>query len=154
MLNHIGEQLSETPEQADVVHDLLAFLAEQMVMSNMRKRTEIGGFLAWLERKVGAHVATLSNKDKLREYDQYDLDTLLQVLSQNRRQLGVDPSGRNVQESIVREYAKSMETLNPLNGKIAATDHLINLIVYRLYGLTESEVAIVRRGDAVGQGTR
>lgn len=33
--------------------------------------------------------------------------------------------------------------LHPLLVRIEATDRLIDLIVYRLYGLTESEVAVV-----------
>jgi hypothetical protein len=33
--------------------------------------------------------------------------------------------------------------LRPLLARIAATDRLIDLIVYRLYGLTEEEVAVV-----------
>ena len=36
-----------------------------------------------------------------------------------------------------------MAKLTPLKAKIAATDRLIDLIVYRLYGLTEEEIAIV-----------
>ena len=36
-----------------------------------------------------------------------------------------------------------MAKLNPVLERIARTDRLIDLIVYRLYGLTEEEVAIV-----------
>ncbi len=71
---------------------------------------------------------------------------MLHVLSQNRRRLSVDPELRTVQESVEKEYATSMEKLTPLKAKIAATDRLIDLIVYRLYGLTKKEIAIVE-GD-------
>jgi hypothetical protein len=36
-----------------------------------------------------------------------------------------------------------MGRLSPLLASLAATDRLIDLIVYRLYGLTEEEVAVV-----------
>jgi len=36
-----------------------------------------------------------------------------------------------------------MAKLIPLKAKIAATDRLIDLSVYRLYGLTEEEIALV-----------
>ena len=36
-----------------------------------------------------------------------------------------------------------MEKLSPLLLRIGKTDRLIDAIVYRLYGLTEAEVAIV-----------
>lgn len=47
--NFIPEQ-----EKSDVVHDLLAFLAERMLEMNKQKQQEIRGFLSWLESYVGA----------------------------------------------------------------------------------------------------
>jgi hypothetical protein len=37
-----------------------------------------------------------------------------------------------------------MSKLGPLREKIRQTDELIDLVVYRLYGLTEEEIAIVK----------
>ena len=37
---------------SDVVHNLLAFLAEQMIEMNKEKRVEVKGFLAWAEKSV------------------------------------------------------------------------------------------------------
>ncbi len=143
VLNHVEEQLRTTPEQCDVIHDLLALLAERMVQLNGLKRKEADGFLTWLQRKVGADVATLSNRTKLCTYHEYPIETVLHVLSQNRRRLSIDPESRAVQESIEREHAKSLGKLNPLKAEISATDELIDRIVYRLYGLTKKEIAIV-----------
>ena len=42
--NFIAEQ-----EKSDIVHDLLAFLAERMLEMNEQKQQEIKGFLGWLE---------------------------------------------------------------------------------------------------------
>jgi len=42
-----------------------------------------------------------------------------------------------------QEYEKSLALLLPIKQKLAATDWLIDQLVYRLYGLTEEEVAIV-----------
>jgi hypothetical protein len=61
----------------------------------------------------------------------------------NRRKLGVDPAARAFQESVEREYDASLGKLLPLKTQLAATDALIDRIVYRLYGLTEEEIAIV-----------
>lgn len=44
--------------KSDVVHDLLEFLAEQMLETNRAKQAEIKGFLIWLEGEVGAKVET------------------------------------------------------------------------------------------------
>ncbi len=142
-------------EQSDVVHDLLAHLAEQMVEMNKEKQAEIKGFLNWLEREIGASIDDLSNKTKLRNYlgdyqkgePHLTLEELLAILRRNRRKLRVDPSARAFQERLEREYQASLDKLLPLKRRLAATDRLIDLIVYRLYGLTEEEVAIVEGGS-------
>jgi hypothetical protein len=45
--------------------------------------------------------------------------------------------------NVVGVYRKHHPAYRALVARIAATDRLIDLIVYRLYGLTEEEVAIV-----------
>ena len=143
VLEFVDHELSQTPERADVVHDLLASLAEGMIEMNRQKQTEVRGFLAWLERAVGAKVDDLSNKTRIRDYHEGDLDALLNALRQNRRKLKVNPDARDFQEGVEREFSRSTEKLAPLKERTAATDRLIDLMVYRLYGLTEEEIAIV-----------
>lgn len=142
-------------EQSDVVHDLLAHLAEQMIEMNKRKQAEVKGFPSWLERETGASIDDLTNKTKLRNYlgdyqksePHLTLEDLLAILRKNRRRLQVDPTARAFQERLAREYQSSLDKLLPRKGRLAATDRLIDLIVYRLYGLTEEEVAIVEGSD-------
>lgn len=129
--------------QPDVVHDLLAFLAEQMIELNKKKEAEVRGFLTWLEGYIGVTVEELSNKTKIKTYHESDYNTLMKVLRQNRQKLKVDPDTRAVQEQIKKEYDQSIAKLKSLKARLDATDRLIDLIVYRLYGLTEEEVAIV-----------
>jgi hypothetical protein len=42
------------------------------------------------------------------------------------------------------EYERSVALLLPIKAQLARTDALIDQIVYRLYGLTADEVAVVR----------
>jgi len=151
-LNEDWQLPEEGPvEQSDVVHDLLAHLAERMVEMNKEKQAEVRGFLAWLEREIGASVDDLTGKTRLRNYSgdyqkgepHLTLEELLAILRKNRRRLKVDPSRRAFQERLEQEYRASLGKLLPLKARLAATDRLIDLIVYRLYGLTEEEVAIV-----------
>jgi hypothetical protein len=153
MLGFVEHQLAQTPERSDVVHDLLAFLAEQMIEMNKEKQAEVKGFLTWLERCIGAGIDGLRSKTKLRAYHEHDFETLLDVFRQNRRNLQVNADARDVQETIESEFDKSTAKLTPLKERIAATDRLIDLIVYRLYGLTEEEVAIVEDVTSAGSGT-
>jgi hypothetical protein len=137
--------------QSDVIHDLLAHLAQQMIEMNQEKQAEVKGFLAWLAREVGAPLDGLTGKSRLQNYlgdyqkgeTHRTLDELLDTLRRNRRHLRVDPSARAFQERLARGYEDSLEKLLPLKARLAATDRLIDLIVYQLYGLTEEEVAVV-----------
>lgn len=130
-------------ERSDVVHDFLAFLAEQMINMNKEKQVEIKGFLEWLEREIGAKIDDLNNKTKIKAYHEHSLEDLLNVLKQNGQQLKVGPSRRDFQEKLQREFSKSTAKLTPLKEKIAKTGRLIDQIVYKLYGLTEEEIRIV-----------
>ena len=42
------------PEKSAIVHDLLAYLAEQMLVMNKKKNEEMKGFLKWFKREIGA----------------------------------------------------------------------------------------------------
>jgi len=75
------------------------------------------------------------------------------VLDRNRRRISkVNVQGREALEQIRTEWDDSMEKLQPLLARITATDRLIDLIVYRLYGLTEDEVAVVEGGGGLTNG--
>ena len=50
---------------------------------------------------------------------------------------------RAFQEEVAIEYAASLDKLLPLKAHRTATDRLIDLVVYRLYGLNEAEIAVV-----------
>jgi len=135
--------LITTKEKSDVVHDFLAFLAEQMIEMNKQKNEEIKNFLKYLEREIGTEIETLKNKTAIKEYHNYDFNKLLEVLKKNRKIISIDPSDRNIQECLEKEFNRSISVLEPLKAKIKQTDELIDEIVYRLYGLTEEEIEIV-----------
>ena len=73
-------------------------------------------------------------------------------MRQNRKPIE-KASGRNVErrealEAIQREFEQSVARLQPLLERIDSTDRLIDLVVYRLYGLAEEEVALVEESLA------
>jgi hypothetical protein len=136
--NFIPEQ-----EKSDVVHDLLAFLAERMLEMNKQKQQEIKGFLVWLEGYFGPKVDDLSPKNKIQSYYEHDYDGLLAVLKKNKKKLAIDPACREPGEALRAEYDGSVGKLLPLMERIRQTDELIDAVVYKLYGLTEEEIRIV-----------
>ena len=128
----------------DTIHDFLAYLAEQMIEMNKAKNEESKGFLKWLEREIGPEIDALTNKTAIKEYYEHNFDHLLEVLKKNKNKLSIDPSSRKIQELLEKHFTKSMTVLSPLKAKIRETDDLIDEIVYKLYGLTDEEIGIVK----------
>jgi hypothetical protein len=154
LLTQIDHHLNQQPEQADVIHDFLAYLAEQMIELNKQKQTEIKGFLTWLARLIGTEIDNLTNKSKIQNYlgDYYKqkqadnhltLDELIDILKKNKKKLKIDISGRKEQETLAKEYQASLNTLLPIKKQLKQCDWLIDEIVYKLYKLTLEEKAII-----------
>jgi hypothetical protein len=137
--------------RTDVIHDLLAFLAGRMIDLNRTKQAEMSGFLTWLTRHLRADLDQLTGKSKIQNYlgdyqkgqQPLAFEDLLDVLGKNSRKLGVDPTARAIQTALEREYTTSLGNLLPIKEQLALTDGLIDQIVYRLYGLSDDEIAIV-----------
>jgi type I restriction-modification system DNA methylase subunit len=144
----VAARLEAEPEQADVVHDLLAFLAEQMIDLHRQKQAEAHGFLGWLADYTGLPVDDWALKTSLRRYYEHDWAEMQRVLKRNQRRLpnvalDVDAYKNEPAAKIRAAWQTSTETLRPLLADIATTDRLIDRIVYQLYGLSEEEIAVV-----------
>ena len=132
-------------KRTDTSHDFLAYLAEQMIEMNKGKNEEIKDFLKWLEREINTEVDTLTNKTAIKEYHDKDFKHLLDILKKNKNKISLDLSNRKIQELLEKYFEKSILVLEPLKGKNKVTDNLIDLIVYKLYGLTDEEIKVVER---------
>jgi hypothetical protein len=156
ILGLIGARLSAVPEESDVVHDLLAHLAERMIEMNKEKNTEIKGFLQWFEGEIGAPVEGLTNKTAIKEYYEAGFDALAGALAKNKKKLkdGYDPTRREPKEKLQTEFNASIGKLAPLLKRIQATDKLIDQIVYKLYGLTSGEIKIVEESISGGKDAK
>jgi len=133
-------------DQTDVVHDLLAHLAQQMIELHQAKQA-----VGWLADYTGRPVDEWALKTSLQGYYEHDWDEMARVLRQNQRKLpnvrlDVEAYKNAPAAKIRAAWESSTATLRPLLAHIAAADRLIDLIVYRLYGLTEEEVAVVEGG--------
>ena len=142
----LPQKADDTPdmehEQSDVVHDLLALLAEEMTRLNKEKQSEIKSFLTWLEKEVlKGSVENQKNKTKIKGFHKGSLEDLLKVLKKNKSI--PDPCPSTTRDTIAGEFSAAMQVLIPLKAQIEATDKLIDQIVYKLYNLTDDEVAIV-----------
>jgi len=159
VLGFVDHHLAQQPEQSDVVHDLLAYLAEEMIRLNKEKRAAIKQFLGWLEttlkilpdREGRVGIDALTGKSKLLDYPgdyqkgepPLSFDDLLDILRKNRTRLGVSLSDAALVDRLHETYEASLSAILPLKARLAATDALIDAVVYRLYGLTEEEIRVV-----------
>ena len=144
--------------KSDVVHDLLAHLAQCMIELNKQKQAEIKRFLGWLEGKLRitpkngeGGIDSLTGKTIIQgylgDYQKGKPETswadFYYRLHNNRTRFGVSLS--DVDGEIQREYEQSLETLIPIKRDLARTDALIDKIVYQLYGLTDAEIELIER---------
>jgi Alw26I/Eco31I/Esp3I family type II restriction m6 adenine DNA methyltransferase len=136
-------------EKSDVVHDLLAFLAEEMVRLNKEKQAKIKEFLTWLENEVlKGPVEDQKNKTRIKNFHEGTFEGLLDILKVNNAV--DDPCPALTRTTIEAEFNSAMTVLTQLKAHIAATDSLIDRIVYELYGLSEEEIAIVEGKQSKG----
>lgn len=129
-------------EKSAAVRDLLAIFAEEMVRLNREEQAIVRRFLGWLEKEIlKGLLEDQHNRTKLREFHLGTVDDLLDILKANKSV--PDPCPSNIRDTITAEFAAAMDAIAPLRASIKDTDDLIDRIVYRLYGLTASEIAIV-----------
>src|SRR6266699_3390112 len=155
----VEHHLSKQPEESDVVHDLLAFLAEEMIRLNKEKREAQKEFLGWLittlkilpDRDGRKGIEVLTGKSKITDYpgdyqkgeSPLAFEELLDILLRNKGRLGVSLSDGGLVERIKTRYEESLGRVLPVKERLAKTDALIDAVVYRLYGLTEEEIGVV-----------
>jgi len=65
------------------------------------------------------------------------------VLRKNRSRLAAPIADPAFLARLRDDYDASLAKLLPIKEQLARTDWLIDQVVYRLYGLTEEEVAVV-----------
>ncbi|MBC7222167.1 Eco57I restriction-modification methylase domain-containing protein, partial [Candidatus Bipolaricaulota bacterium] len=145
-------------EQSDVVHDFLAFLAEEMIRLNKEKQAEMKNFLTWLEAELriqeekngSTGIEALFGKTELRNYlgdyqknePELSFAELWKILQRNKSRIGCKLTYEFMAE-LRDAYERSLAKLRPIKERLRLTDGLIDQIVYRLYGLTEQEIALV-----------
>ncbi len=139
-----------SPVNMDAARKTLAYLAKQMTQMHKKKQKLVSNFLGWLSGSLldGVELDELAGKTQLRAYFICDAEELTRVLRKGKNQKvlsshGVNPNTTAFFSMLKEEHEKNLSKVNPLFKRITATDHLIDQIVYKLYGLTDDEIAIV-----------
>jgi hypothetical protein len=143
VLAFVTDQLAAKPERADVVHDMLAFLAEQMKGLNREKRVAAKQFLTDLKDFHGVDIYALKPKTKLDKFWELEASEVFAHFRVNKLRLKDSD-----EEKIRARFQKAKDQLLPLECSRAFTDDLIDEMIYRLYALIPEEIATVKRGTA------
>jgi len=131
--------------RTDVIHDLLAFLAERMMGLNTEKHETVQGFLTNLKDFHGVDAHGLKPKTRLDEFWKLEVAEVFAHFKANTRTLAMQ--GVRLKESDEEKIRSRFQTARDkmvlLESALAFTDRLIDRIVYRLYDLTPEEIRIV-----------
>ena len=112
---------------------------------NLKRKSieESASFLNWVSREWEVDIEDLSPKSYLKEYWKYDFKEMLRVAKRNKSKIKGNPSSRKFQETLEKEWKKSVNKLKPLLEEIQDLDNQIDAIVFKLYDLTEDEMITV-----------
>jgi TaqI-like C-terminal specificity domain/Eco57I restriction-modification methylase len=159
IMGFVDHHLAQQPEASDVVRDLLALLAEEMLCLNKEKRALQQEFLTYLvdalhikpDKDGRAGVEALTGKSRLLDYagdyqkgeDALLPDDLWELVRKNRARVEANLAQASLKERVLMKYQQSLDKVLPLKEQLRHTDALIDRVVYRLYGLTEEEIAVV-----------
>ena len=168
----VQQPVPETPEllkfvekhlalgQSDVIHDLLGFLAEEMLRLNKEKQALQKSFLDFMEKSLQIQpqpdangktgIDAMKNKSQLVNYvgeyqkgeEPLSWSRMQEIFKANKKLCRVDNMDQALFE-LERAYHQNLDKVLPLKNQLQNTDWLIDQTVYRLYGLTEEEIRVV-----------
>lgn len=160
VLNWVVAELSA--KRNDTIHDLLAYLVEQMIAMNKEKQAALEAFWLDLEGVSDASTfATLRSKGKQQASLHKAVPAARAFVSANSRSsVNLDATlewNEDTYKGFIKLLVKKVSHLSDLvqvyrdhapavaalSQRLAATDRLIDQVVYQLYGLTPEEITIV-----------
>lgn len=165
LLTLVEACLTHQPEQSDVAHDLLVYLAEQMIDFYKQRQEAVENVLFGLESILPQAVLqkiyrlwTPLNPERASEKEIAEAQAVLGSLASRTIELQ-DEIGQLKEEQwkwlvlrrlhqpnlakLVRVYREYQPAVAAVDERLKRTNEVIDQIVYRLYGLTREEIAIV-----------
>jgi type I restriction-modification system DNA methylase subunit len=138
-----SETLEDCPDNASVLHDMIANLSSRMTSINTQICVESKAFLSWFETWNGSEINEWKSKTKMAQYRSLSFDEFVEILKENSKRPKIDLMARDNLELLQSEFNKSMMLLKPLEQESSRLDTLIDALVYRLYDLGEAEIRMI-----------
>lgn len=140
VLEGVEACLKRKPEQADVVQEVLAHLAKDMLRLHTEKQEEQKRFADYLIQSQGLTL----DRDKTPLSNFYDLEWEAFRLGLTKRKIDTQTWAEPVFRNIITEFEARRSAIRTLLSSVHFTDHLLDQIVYRLYSLTPDEIQLVK----------
>lgn len=143
VLKGVEACLKKKPEQADVVQEVLAHLAKEMLRLHKEKQAEQKRFADYLIQSQGLTL----DRDKTPLSNFYDLEWEAFRQGLTKRKVDTQTWAEPVFRNIITEFEARRSAIRILLSSIQFTDHLIDRIVYLLYGLTPDEINLLETSN-------
>ncbi len=169
LLTFVEARLRNEPEQSDVVHDLLAYLADKMIEFNKQRQEAVEDFMLGLEgvlsdselRKIDrlwTPMSPIRADDVEAEARQVQAREILGSLAEQQLDVRDDIGLLNEEQwkwllkrrlskpnlvDLTKMFRRFQPAIAEIDKRIRDTDYVIDQIVYRLYGLTQEEIGVV-----------
>jgi hypothetical protein len=118
-------------------------LSQQICKNKEIFKEESNSFFKWFSREWDVNLESLNLKDELKEYWKYDFKEIIKIVKRNKSKIKGNSFSRDFQETLEKEWKRSINKLNPLLKEIQEIENYIDAIVFKIYGLKEEEVKIV-----------
>ena len=124
-----------TTDQAEV----LGTLGREIHHATVAVNTEKSEFKAWLESQLQVDLSMLRRHTHLDRYPDLGLNGILEILRENRNEIGIDPSTRIFRELLRGELDSSLRELAAANREISVREPELESLVFELYGLSQDQ---------------
>jgi hypothetical protein len=162
LLSFVEHHLCQEPEEADVVHDLLAHLAREMIRLNQRQLNMQREFIAFLAAALGV-TAEVDDRDGVervgtikelvdyvdvgwQEEGERPFSIFWGIINRICEPLSIGEPPKGVEQAIQNRYEQYLKEMETSKNRLRLIDRMIDQVVYRLYALSQDEINIVEGG--------
>jgi type I restriction-modification system DNA methylase subunit len=135
-------------ERADVLHDLLAALSLRMTQLYGQMRKERNDFLRWLLGIFGRELLRVRLPEQMSKYENLHSGEFLEILKTHRFLPQSATRSRHLADQIIPEFERSREQVRLLMAEFEGIHHVIDDIVYKLYGMSEDDIRAIETSYA------
>ncbi len=132
-------------------HELLVFIVNEAENHWARYQEVANEFLYWLRAAASSDFDDWVGKTTIHDFASQPLQSLVEVFKVNEKKSELQPHRRSEDLHMLRQnHDRAVSRIRPILDTLELIDLLLDLVVYRLYGLAETDVAVVEGLSEIG----